>query len=65
MTSSFCGALKSTPAACFAFPAGVVTAHANTVVVVLVRMLAVVLVVPVVWLVLGAGTVVVRMPVAC
>ena len=44
---------------------GVVTAHANTVVVVLVRMLAAVLVVPVVWLVLGAGTVVVRMPVAC
>ena len=41
------------------------TARACTVLIVLVRMLAVVLVVPVVWLVLGAGTVVVRMPVAC
>ena len=43
----------------------VVTALACTVVVVLVAMLAVVLLVPLVWLVLGAGTVVVRMPVAC
>ncbi len=43
----------------------VVTALACTVVVVLVAMLAVVLLVPLVWLVLGAGTVVVRMAVAC
>ena len=42
-----------------------VTALACTVVVVLEAMLAVVLLVPIVWLVLGAGTVVVRMPVAC
>ena len=43
----------------------VVTALACTVVVVLLAMLAVVLLVTIVWLVIGPGTMVVRMPVAC